>query len=254
MPPLPPPPPPARCACLPPTHPPSSPNPRHGDRPAPPPPLARGCGWVCTACMAGRYAELSGQPLSAPQAACEPQDRPSNQIKSNLTSPPLPSPPLPSPRLPSPPLPSPPLPSPPLPSPPLPSPPLTRALVWGTHGTEVSVVRYTRESWQGTAFGRGQIDLTSRGQCCPCRPKTPGRLHSTSRNLCCQLSSPGLVALARTVQVLRLVELPKAKVIPGRMWHVHGPRLVPPLDVCPQPSPLLRHMVACGMQRPDRTL
>ena len=32
--------------------------------------------------MAGRYAELWGQPSSAHQAACEPQDRPSNQIKS----------------------------------------------------------------------------------------------------------------------------------------------------------------------------
>ena len=35
---------------------------------------------MCTACMAGRYAESSIQPSSAPQ--CEPQDLPSNQIKS----------------------------------------------------------------------------------------------------------------------------------------------------------------------------
>ena len=33
--------------------------------------------------IAGRYAESSGQPSCAPQAACEPQDRPSNQIKLN---------------------------------------------------------------------------------------------------------------------------------------------------------------------------
>ena len=33
--------------------------------------------------MAGWYAESSGQPSCAPQAACEPQDQPSNQIKSN---------------------------------------------------------------------------------------------------------------------------------------------------------------------------
>ena len=45
-------------------------------------------------CMAGRCAELSGQPSSAPQAACEPQDRPSNQIKSNQIPPPTPPPPL----------------------------------------------------------------------------------------------------------------------------------------------------------------
>ena len=52
------------------------------------PPPARSCGWVCTACMAGQCAESSGQPSSAPQAACEPQDRPSNQIKSNTPPPP----------------------------------------------------------------------------------------------------------------------------------------------------------------------
>ena len=70
------------------------PRPTHGTATGLPPP-ARGCGWVCTACMAGRYAELSGQPLSAPQAACEPQDR----ISSNpLPSPPLPSRPLTSPQ------------------------------------------------------------------------------------------------------------------------------------------------------------
>ena len=45
---------------------------------------------MCTACMAGRYAESSGQPSSAPRAACEPQDRPSNQIKSNPSLPPSP--------------------------------------------------------------------------------------------------------------------------------------------------------------------
>ena len=85
--PRPPPPPPPACppppqqdarVSLPP--PPSSPNLRHGHRPAPP---ARRRGWVCTVCMAGRYVESSGQPSSAPQAACEPQDQPSNQIKSN---------------------------------------------------------------------------------------------------------------------------------------------------------------------------
>ena len=54
------------------------------------PPPARGRGRECTACMAGRYAESSGQPMSAPQAACEPQDRPSNEIKSNLPPPPAP--------------------------------------------------------------------------------------------------------------------------------------------------------------------
>ena len=53
------------------------------------PPPARGSSWVRTACMAGRYASSSGQPSSAPRAACEPQHRPSNQIKSN---PPLPPP------------------------------------------------------------------------------------------------------------------------------------------------------------------
>ena len=51
--------------------------------PLPHGPPARGRGRERTACMAGRYAELSGQPSSDPQAACEPQDRPSNQIKSN---------------------------------------------------------------------------------------------------------------------------------------------------------------------------
>ena len=67
---------------------PSSPTPRPGDSAAPPPPPpARGCGSVCTACMAGRYAESSGHPSSAPQAAREPQDRPSNQIKSNQINP-----------------------------------------------------------------------------------------------------------------------------------------------------------------------
>ena len=67
----------------PPPPPPSPPNPRHGGEPAPPP--ARGGGWGRAACIAGRYAESSGQPSSAPRAACEPQDRPSNQIKSNQT-------------------------------------------------------------------------------------------------------------------------------------------------------------------------
>ena len=86
-PPLPAPPPQDVRVFLPP--PPSSPNPRQGDWSAPPPP-ARGWGWVCTACMA---AESSGQPSSAPQAACEPQDRPSNQIKSVLPEPPPPIPP-----------------------------------------------------------------------------------------------------------------------------------------------------------------
>ena len=60
------------------------------------PPSANGSGWVCTACMAGRYAQSSGQPSSPPRAACEPQDRPSNQIKSNqIKSPPPTSPPYP---------------------------------------------------------------------------------------------------------------------------------------------------------------
>ena len=49
-----PPPPPSR----PPPPPPSQPNPRHGG------------GWGRAACMAGRYAESSGQPSSAPRAAC----------------------------------------------------------------------------------------------------------------------------------------------------------------------------------------
>ena len=80
LPPLPPGPPPPS------PPPPSPPNPRHGGGPAPPP--ARGGGWGRAACMAGRYAESSGQPSSAPRAACEPQDRPSNQIKSNQPPPP----------------------------------------------------------------------------------------------------------------------------------------------------------------------
>ena len=62
------------------------PHPTRGTATGLPPP-ARGCGWVCTACMAGRYAELSGQPSCAPQAACEPQDWPSNQIKSPYCAP-----------------------------------------------------------------------------------------------------------------------------------------------------------------------
>ena len=94
-PPSPPPPPLGRAllSLLPP--PTSPPNPRHGGEP--PPPRARGGGRVHTACMAGRYAESSGQPSSAPLAACEPRDRPSNQIKSNLLpcSPTSPHPPPP---------------------------------------------------------------------------------------------------------------------------------------------------------------
>ena len=97
----------------PPPHPPGPPPPPGGERrlassPHPPPrltrgtaaslpPPARGGGWVRTACMAGRYAESSGQPSSAPRAACEPQDRPSNQIKSNLPPLPPPHPPYPPP-------------------------------------------------------------------------------------------------------------------------------------------------------------
>ena len=51
----------------------SPPPPSHPARgtatglPPPPPPPARGRGRVCTACMAGQYAESSGQPSSAPQ-------------------------------------------------------------------------------------------------------------------------------------------------------------------------------------------
>ena len=84
-------PPPSRPPTLPP-HPP--PRPTRGTAVSlPPPPPARGGGWGRAACMAGRYAESSGQPSSAPRAACEPQDRPSNQIKSNPYPPPLPPPP-----------------------------------------------------------------------------------------------------------------------------------------------------------------
>ena len=50
---------------------------------APPPPPARGSGRQRISCMASQYGESSGKPWTAPQAACEPQDRPSNQIKSN---------------------------------------------------------------------------------------------------------------------------------------------------------------------------
>ena len=67
-------------------HPPTHPTAR---RQAYPPP-ACGRGRECTTCMSRRYAELSGQPSSAPQVACEPEDRPSNQIKSNQASPPPP--------------------------------------------------------------------------------------------------------------------------------------------------------------------
>ena len=61
---------------------PPPPHPARGTATGLPPP-ARGRGRVCTTCMGGQYAELSGQPSSPPKAACEPQDRPSNQIKSN---------------------------------------------------------------------------------------------------------------------------------------------------------------------------
>ena len=84
---------------LPPAPPHPPPRPTRGTAaslPPPPPPPARGGGWGRAACMAGRYAESSGQPSSAPRAACEPQDRPSNQIKSNHppSHPLLPSPSL----------------------------------------------------------------------------------------------------------------------------------------------------------------
>ena len=42
--------------------------------------------------MANRYAESSGKPSCPPKAACEPQDRPSNQIKSNQFLQPTPPP------------------------------------------------------------------------------------------------------------------------------------------------------------------
>ena len=81
------PPPPSHPPC--PAPPPPPPNPRHGDGPPPPPP-ARGSGRERITYMTGRYAESSGKPSHAPQAACEPQDRPSNQIKSNPISTPSP--------------------------------------------------------------------------------------------------------------------------------------------------------------------
>ena len=87
-PPCPPPPPPGRMRVSP------SPPPPHPARDTATglPPRGPRTWTVCTACMASRYAESLGQPLSAPQAACEPQDRPSNQIKSNqIKSPPPPS-------------------------------------------------------------------------------------------------------------------------------------------------------------------
>ena len=82
-----PPPPPTECARRPP---PPAPGTARGLPPLPP--RRTDADGVCIACMAGRYAESSGQPSSAPQAACEPQDWPSNQIKSTPALPPPNSP------------------------------------------------------------------------------------------------------------------------------------------------------------------
>ena len=82
-----PPPPPAKCAHRPP---PSPPQASQGAAiGVPPPPPARGHGRGVH-CMHGPpICRVVGTAIERPQAACEPQDRPSNQIKSNPNAPPL---------------------------------------------------------------------------------------------------------------------------------------------------------------------
>ena len=56
----------------------------------PPPPLARVGGQGVHHAHGRPICRVVGKPSCAPQAACEPQDRPSNQIKSNPPPPPPP--------------------------------------------------------------------------------------------------------------------------------------------------------------------
>ena len=67
---------------------PPPPDPGHGAAGSAPPLPPVDADGVCIACMARRYAESSEKPSCAPQAACEPQDQPSNQTKSKPRPPP----------------------------------------------------------------------------------------------------------------------------------------------------------------------
>ena len=86
------------------------PPPSQYKRAQPPPPSvprARCCGLppprlaladaACIIRMGGRYAESSVSHRAPPEAACEPQDGPSNQMKSNAIPPTPPYPPPPTP-------------------------------------------------------------------------------------------------------------------------------------------------------------